>query len=187
MSRNAFGIFVFAVFAFVAGASSLTAQPLTIFSIAKTGAPDPVLAGANLTYTITAGNNSSGDLKSADLADTLPAGTTFVSLAATAGWTCTTPAMGAGGTVSCMAAPFSPGDSVFSLVVQVSLATPPGTLGNQASLTVTDSGRSATQVATANTTVLSPPVAQVPTLGAAGLAVLALLLAIGGVMILNRL
>jgi len=160
----------------------------TTFSIAKTGTPDPVLAGDNLTYTITASNNSSGDLKSADLADTLPAGTTFVSLAAPAGWNCTTPAVGAGGTVSCTAAPFAAGDAVFTLVVQVSPATPPGTLDNQASLTVTDSGRTATQVATADTTVLRPPpVAQIPTLDAAGLALLALLLALGGVKILNRL
>jgi uncharacterized repeat protein (TIGR01451 family) len=140
-----------------ATSATTVAGATTTFSITKTGAPDPVFAGANLTYTITASNNSGGDLESAALSDSLPAATTFVSLTVPAGWSCATPAVGTGGTVSCVVAPFPAGDTVFTLVVQVASSTAPLTVvGNQASLTLTDSGRSATRVASASTSVQSP-------------------------------
>ncbi|MFO1297777.1 MAG: hypothetical protein U1F25_15805, partial [Rubrivivax sp.] len=56
-------------------------------SLAKAGAPNPVVGGANVTYTLTvsnAGPNAAGSLR---LVDTLPPAVSFVS-AAGAGWTC---------------------------------------------------------------------------------------------------
>ena len=44
--------------------------------------------------------------------DTLPVETTFVSLPAVAGWSCTTPAVGAGGAVSCSNPSFAVGSAV---------------------------------------------------------------------------
>ena len=58
-------------------------------------APNPVVAGQNLTYTITVTNNGPDAADAVSLSDTLPAGTTFVSLASPGGWSCTTPAVGA--------------------------------------------------------------------------------------------
>jgi uncharacterized repeat protein (TIGR01451 family) len=171
-----------------AGADTTVVASTTAVAITKTDSPDPVLAGANLTYTLTASNNGGVELESATVADTLPAGTTFVSLAAPAGWNCTMPAAGGTGTVSCDAAPFTPGSAVFTLVVQVDPQQPGGTvLANQALLNVTDGGRTTTQTAEATTGVqggsVPPPV---PTLGEVGLIVLALLLAMGGAVKMRR-
>jgi uncharacterized protein len=97
-------------------------------SVAKVATPDPVTAGTNLAYTITASNAGPSNATTATLTDTLPAGTTFVSLASAAGWSCTTPAIGAGGTVSCTNASFAIGSDVFILVVQVDAAVAAGTV-----------------------------------------------------------
>ena len=53
-------------------------------------------------------------------------GTTFVSLAAPAGWTCTAPAVGASGTVSCTIPTLAVGNASFTLVVHV----PPSAAGS---------------------------------------------------------
>ena len=66
----------------------------------KTDTPDPVIAGTNLTYTITATNNGPSAALNLRISDPLPAGTVFVSAAASAGATLTTPAVSANGTVT---------------------------------------------------------------------------------------
>jgi uncharacterized repeat protein (TIGR01451 family) len=83
-------------------------------------ASDTVLAGSDLTYTIEVRNGGPDNADNATLDDPLPTGTTFVSLSKPAGWTCTTPAVGAGGTVNCTN-PSLPVDSddTFTLVVHV--------------------------------------------------------------------
>ncbi len=48
-------------------------------SVTKVGAPEPVLAGNNLTYTITANNGGPSDAQLVTLTDELPDGVTFVS------------------------------------------------------------------------------------------------------------
>jgi uncharacterized repeat protein (TIGR01451 family) len=78
-----------------------------------------VTAGDNLGYTITVTNNGPDPAANASWTDTLPVGTTFVSLPAVAGWSCTTPAVGASGIVSCSNPSFAVGNSVFTLTVQV--------------------------------------------------------------------
>src|ERR1700755_3192459 len=70
-------------------------------SVTKSGSPDTVAADANLTYTIQVTNIGPDDSEGATLDDTIPAGTTFVSLAAPAGWSCTTPDVGDEGSVNC--------------------------------------------------------------------------------------
>lgn len=144
------------------GSESATADVTVVsstvaVSLTKSDSPDPVLTGDDLTYTLTASNNGGTDLEQAVVSDTLPAGTTFVSLTPPAGWTCSQPAVGSGGAVSCSAAPFAPGGAVFTLVVKAGSGLAGGTvLANQADLTVTDSGRDTTLAATATTQVLSP-------------------------------
>jgi uncharacterized repeat protein (TIGR01451 family) len=140
-----------------ATADTTVVASTTAIALTKADSPDPVLAGADLTYTITASNNGGGDLEQAQVSDTLPAGTTFVSWSSPAGWSCGTPAVGSAGTVTCTAAPWAPGAAVFTLVVHVAPGTPGGSsLSNVAHLDVTDSGRSTSQTASAVTQVLSP-------------------------------
>jgi uncharacterized repeat protein (TIGR01451 family) len=68
-------------------------------SITKTDSPDPVIAGNLLTYTMVATNAGPSAALNLMITDPLPAGTVFISAAASAGATLTTPAVGANGTV----------------------------------------------------------------------------------------
>lgn len=132
--------------------STVAAPPGAAVSVTKAGAPDPIVAGTPLTYTITAINSGSVDLDTAAIRDTLPSSTTFVSLTPPAGWSCTAPAAGATGTVNCstIAMPAS-STAPFTLVVNVSPALPAGNLTNQAFLDYSIGGRDAT-VSTSVTT-----------------------------------
>src|SRR6266571_4714893 len=95
--------------------------------------PDPVNTGSNLTYTITVSNNGPDAAANASWSDTLPPGTTFVSMPDISGWSCTTPAAGDNGTVSCSNPSFAVGSSVFTLTVAVAPTVPAGsTLSNTA-------------------------------------------------------
>jgi uncharacterized repeat protein (TIGR01451 family) len=99
-------------------------------SVTKTGTPDPVNAGENITYTINVANAGPSNAQSVSLSDATPANTTFVSIAQTAGpsFSCTSPAPGGTGTVTCTIATFAAGASAsFSLVVNVNANTPNGT------------------------------------------------------------
>lgn len=127
-------------------------------SVTKVDTPDPVTAGEQLTYTIAVQNAGPDTATTVGLSDTLPAGTTFVSLSAPGGWSCTTPAVGANGTVGCSIAAFSAGSATFTIVVTVDWLTPVGTvLWNAATLySVTPDPDSGDRSATSTTTVVSP-------------------------------
>ena len=60
--------------------------------------------------------------------ESLPAGSTFVSLVAPPAWACTTPAVGAGGSVTCVRVSMAPLEAAnFEIVAKVSTAAPAGT------------------------------------------------------------
>jgi uncharacterized repeat protein (TIGR01451 family) len=138
--------------------SVVAPQVITDLSITKSDNPDPVVAGNNLTYTITVNNSVSGsNAANASWSDALPSGTTFVSLTPAAGWSCQTPAVGSGGVVSCSIANFLVNSSAsFTLVVNVGPAVR-GVLSNTATVTsdaqdsnpANNSDTETTQVATA--------------------------------------
>ena len=108
-----------------AAAAPVAATP-TDMAVTVSDSPDPVTAGQDLTYTIVVTNNGPSDAD-ATVADTLPAGATFSSLDQTAAFTCTTPPVGAGGTVSCSKANLPSGASAtFTLSVHVSSGVPDG-------------------------------------------------------------
>jgi uncharacterized repeat protein (TIGR01451 family) len=70
-------------------------------SITGTASPDPVLVGQNLTYTLTVTNKGPNSATRVTLTDSLPATTTYQSHTAPADWSCTAPAVGSTGTVTC--------------------------------------------------------------------------------------
>ncbi len=69
-------------------------------AVTATGAPNPVLTGANLTYTIVVRNNGPDTAAAVSMTDATPTGTTFVSVATTVG-SCITPPVGGTGNVTC--------------------------------------------------------------------------------------
>jgi uncharacterized repeat protein (TIGR01451 family) len=97
-------------------------------SVSKVVDSEEATPGANLTYTITVHSGASDVAENVTLSDPLPAGLEFVSLAKPDGWTCSTPAVGAGGTITCTISNLAAGsDDVFTLVVKVPTETAPGT------------------------------------------------------------
>lgn len=159
------------------GTATTTVGSSADLQLTKVDTPDPVTAGQNLTYTITATNAGPTNAASAVLTDPLPAGTTFNSLVAAAGWTCTTPAIGANGTVSCTNSSFAPGTASFTIVVGVPSSAATGTTyTNVATISSASTDpNSANNSGTATTSVLSA--GAVPTLSELGLAALAIVLA----------
>ena len=87
-----------------------------------------VLSGGSDSFVITATNNGPLDAAGLTFTDTLPPATVFQSFTAPSGWTCTTPAVGATGAVTCAASALTNGSSAqFTVVVGVPCATPNGT------------------------------------------------------------
>jgi uncharacterized protein len=130
---------------------------------------DPVTAGQNLAYLITVTNNGPDIAGTVSWSDTLPSGTTFVSLTSIPGWSCITPAVGAAGTISCSRGSMTAGGSQFTLTVAVSAAVAPGTvLSNTATVTSLSADPApGNESATATTTVNGPtPVNAPPTITA---------------------
>jgi uncharacterized repeat protein (TIGR01451 family) len=161
----------------VTGPASVTASFNIVqadLAITLTDAPDPVIAGTNLTYTVTVSNAGPSAAATTSWSDTLPAGTTFVSLNTVALWSCTTPAVGANGTVACSKASLaSAGSAAFSLVVAVAPATPAGTVltntvtVSSATSDPTPGNNSATTTTTVTVNIIDPPPPEVtiPLLG----------------------
>ncbi len=134
-------------------------------AVTSSATPNPVTAGNNITYTQTATNNGPATAAGAKFVDVLPANTTFVSFVQPVGWTCTTPAVGATGTVTCNANASVPSGATanFPLVVKVNAGTAPGTIITNAptvSATPTDPN-AANNTATTTVVVASPSQADV--------------------------
>ena len=97
--------------------------------VTNSASPNPVTAGGIITYTQVVTNNGPSAADNATLVEAVPANTTFASMAAPAGWSCTTPPVGSTGNVVCTnlnmggstAATFSP-------VVRVNSGTANGTV-----------------------------------------------------------
>jgi uncharacterized repeat protein (TIGR01451 family) len=81
------------------------------------GAPTTVLAGNSITYTETVTNNGPSAATAASFTEATPTNTTYQSVLAPVGWTCTTPAVGGTGTVTCTDPTFAVGDAANIVVV----------------------------------------------------------------------
>jgi uncharacterized repeat protein (TIGR01451 family) len=120
--------------------TSATVATSADVAITKNG-PATVASGANSSYTLTLANNGPSN-SAVTLNDTLPAGTTFVSLVANPAsgvFNCTTPAPGSGGTISCTVASLAVGQTPsVQIFFHVDTATNTGTtLTNTATVTPT--------------------------------------------------
>jgi uncharacterized repeat protein (TIGR01451 family) len=140
--------------------------PTADLSIGKTGSPDPVLSGGQLTYAIPVHNGMADPAMNLAVNDQLPANTTFQSLTAPAGWSCSTPAVGGTGTISCSASSLAPDTTaMFTLVVAVDCAVADSaTISNTATVsTSTFDPDQSNNTTTATVTVSNPaPVVMAP-------------------------
>jgi large repetitive protein len=99
------------------------------FTVTKSVGPSspPALAGNDMQFDVTVINNGPAS-GAVTLNDAVPAGMTFVSVSAPAGFSCTTPAVGASsGTVSCTAANMAVGSASFTIVFEIPSNTPSNT------------------------------------------------------------
>jgi uncharacterized repeat protein (TIGR01451 family) len=97
-------------------------------AVTNSGSPPIVLPGGTITYTQTVTNNGPFDALNAVFSEGIPANTTFQSISSVAGWSCTTPAVGATGNISCTNPDFANTGSVtFTVTVQVGNGTTSGT------------------------------------------------------------
>ena len=131
-------------------------------SVTVTDAPDPVAAGADLTYTIAVTNNGPDAAQALTLTTAVPAGATFVSFTAPAGWAATTPAAGGTGTISATTASLGTGGAGpagFTLVVRVDPGAAPGSTITLSAVVAATTGdpAAADNSATATTTVSAAP------------------------------
>jgi uncharacterized repeat protein (TIGR01451 family) len=140
-------------------AQAVTLVDFADLSLTKTDAPDPVVAGNDVAYSMNLTNNTGsggGTAQNVTVADSVPAHTTFVLLTPPSGWSCTTPSAGGTGAISCTnpSVPLG-GAATFTLVVHVDPGTPNDTvLTNTASVTsATGDQNPGNNTATATTTV----------------------------------
>ena len=117
-------------------------------SVANDCTPSPVTAGGTISCQASVTNTGPGPVQGASFDVTLPVGTTFTSLTAGAGWACTTPAVGAGGGVTCVKDVLEAGNtSDLTLVLGIDAGAAPGPL----SVSATVSAASADPVGANNT------------------------------------
>jgi uncharacterized repeat protein (TIGR01451 family) len=117
-------------------------------SITKADAPDPILLGQNLTYTITVNNAGPNSAYGVTVADTLPAGVAFVSVTPSQG-SCTGTSA-----ITCALGTIANGGSATVTIVVTTTAT--GTLNNTATVTSTTGDPSTGNNSSTATTTVNP-------------------------------
>lgn len=89
-------------------------------SVTNSDSPDPVAPGGVITYTQSITNGGPNAATNATFTQNVPTGTTFLGLVSAAGWSCTTPAVGATGTINCTKGSMASAESgSFTLTVTV--------------------------------------------------------------------
>jgi uncharacterized repeat protein (TIGR01451 family) len=126
--------------------------------IVKTDSPDPVQAGTTITYSLAVHNYGPPVAAPVQVSDPLPADTTFVSSSAGGGWSCTSPAVGSTGTVSCSLASLAAGADAppITVVVKVGAGVAPGTdvVSNTATVSTPHDSNPDNNTSTAKTSVV---------------------------------
>jgi uncharacterized repeat protein (TIGR01451 family) len=100
--------------------------------------PATVGASGSFAYTVSVTNLGPQAATALSISDPLPAGVLFQALAAPAGWSCTTPAVGANGTVLCTSPTLAP-SLPQNFAISVSAPGAPGLLSDTATVTTNPS------------------------------------------------
>lgn len=144
------------------GANSATATVVVAsatqadLALSTAASPVSVLAGNNITYTQAITNNGPAAASSVSFSEAMPTNTTFASVSAPQGWTCTTPAVGATGTVSCTDPSMTSGTAAdIIVVVNVPATAPQGTVTATSSVTSSTSDPNLANNSTTISTALS--------------------------------
>jgi uncharacterized repeat protein (TIGR01451 family) len=116
---------------------SAVASAQTADLLVSKSAPESVSAGDTIDYSVFVFNSGPSAAQNVTVTDTLPFGTTFVSLNATTPlFTCTAPPAGSGGTVTCTAAAFeNEAETSFTIRVKTSPSAPSASISNTATIT----------------------------------------------------
>ena len=100
--------------------ASAAVSALADLAVVVTPPTGPLTAGEPSVFTATVHNGGPSDAVGPTAAIVLPSGTTFQGLTRPTGWTCTPPAIGAMGTISCMASSLAAGaTATFTVIVGV--------------------------------------------------------------------
>lgn len=94
-------------------------------ALSLSASPNPVRSGSKVTYTITVTNAGPGAASGLQVTDMLPSGTTFAKVTTTSG-SCTAPALGGTGTVTCAVSSLAAGSS-FTITLTVNVKAANGT------------------------------------------------------------
>ena len=129
-SRLAVLVFSAAVF------TALQADAQSADLVISKSSTESAAAGETIVYSIFVFNNGPSAAQNVTVTDSLPSGTTFVSLTVSDGpFTCSTPPVGSGGTVACSALTMEPeGTVIFTLSVKTSASAPSGSITNTATI-----------------------------------------------------
>lgn len=103
-------------------------------AISKSTLESAVAQGGTITYTISTSNNGPDDATSVTVTDTLHPALLFQSLTAPVGWSCTTPAVGANGTITCTAATLANGATAELTLVTTVAPNATGSIPNSATV-----------------------------------------------------
>ncbi|HKS22402.1 MAG TPA: C25 family cysteine peptidase, partial [Thermoanaerobaculia bacterium] len=135
--------------------STVVAAGTADVAVTIASSPDPLSPGEFYNYTVVAKNNGNSAAANVAVSIPLPAGTNFRTLTPPAGWSCTTPAVGAGGTINCTIASLAVGASAtFTPQVQVNTTTASGTTLNITTTITTTTAQTITSNDTASTSNL---------------------------------
>jgi uncharacterized repeat protein (TIGR01451 family) len=129
--------------------------PIADLSIAKSATPNPVWPGHTIMYTVVVSNSGPSIAANVTLTENVPVSTTFQSIAAPAGWNCTTPSVGGTGNIICTNSSLAVGTpATFIVAVQVDAGTPSGAvIANTATVSSDTADPTTPNTATAATTV----------------------------------
>lgn len=134
--------------------ATTTVTPLTDLAVTKSG-PTAVTAGTNVTWTVTLTNNGPSTAANVSITDTLPAGTTYVSLSQSGpAFSCSE----AAGVISCTRPTLAPLEvTTFTVTAAVPL-TATGSITNSAvATTTTEDSNSSNNSATSPAAAIAPP------------------------------